>query len=157
MTLQLLFKALASPLQGFFFFSPERDRGLDAKTRSRTKNLSKSYFIWGYRRKKFPNSNPAGDSATKPLNSRNFPLFPGISRFQSLPSNINAAIRPSGSKKNDRAAARKKTIYQSTAVCWFEDLTAPPRAKNRALHSAPAAKNPARRLRQPVGNADISG
>ena len=39
----------------------------------------------------------------------------------------------------------------------FEDLTAPPRAKNRALHSAPAAKNPARRLRQPVGNADISG
>ncbi len=107
MTLQLLFKALASPLQGFFFFSPERDRGLDAKTRSRTKNLSKSYFIWGYRRKKFPNSNPAGDSATKPLNSRNFPLFPGISRFQSLPSNI---ITPAGSNP-----AKKGAVFRSPA------------------------------------------
>ena len=56
--------------------------------------LSKSYFIWGCRREKFPNSNPADKSAPKPLNSRNSSLFPAISRFQSHLSNaIGRACR----------------------------------------------------------------
>ena len=86
MALQLLFRALAISLQGLFF-NPECSHGLGAKIRSGVKNLSKSYFIWGSRRKKFPNSNPDSGSAPKPLNSRNFP--PAISRSQTRLPNIN--------------------------------------------------------------------
>lgn len=50
------------------------------------KNLSKSCFIWGWRRKKFPNLNPVSNSAPKPLNSHNFP--PAVFSFQSHLSNI---------------------------------------------------------------------
>ena len=53
-------------------------------------NFSKSYFIRGRRRKNFPNSNPADKAAPKPFNSRNFPLFPAISRFQFRLSNVTA-------------------------------------------------------------------
>lgn len=87
MTPQLLFKILASPLQGLFF-SLECECGLGAKARSMVKNLSKSHLISGCLRKKFPNSNPDAKSAPKPLNSRNFPLFPGICRFLFHRSNI---------------------------------------------------------------------
>lgn len=87
MTLQLLFKILARPLQGLSF-SLECECGLGAKARSRVKNLSKSHLISGCLRKKFPNSNPDANSAPKPLNSRNFPLFPGICRFLFHLSNI---------------------------------------------------------------------
>ena len=41
-------------------------------------NLSKSYFIWKCRRKKFLNSNPADKSASKPLDSRNFSVSNSI-------------------------------------------------------------------------------
>ena len=85
MALQLLFRALAISLQGLFF-NPECSHGLGAKIRSGAKNLSKSYFIWGSRRKKFPNSNPDSGSVPKPLNSRNFP--PAISRSQTSIENL---------------------------------------------------------------------
>ena len=57
-------------------------------TARRGENRSKSYFILGIRRKKFPNSNPKAKSAPTLYFSRNFPLFPAISRFQTHPSNI---------------------------------------------------------------------
>lgn len=71
-----------------FFFSLGCECKLGAKARSRVKNLSKSHLISGCLRKKFPNSNPDAKSAPKPLNFRNFPLFPGICRFLFHRSNI---------------------------------------------------------------------
>ncbi|PWM28432.1 MAG: hypothetical protein DBX55_09570 [Verrucomicrobia bacterium] len=45
-------------------------------------NLSKSYFIWECRRKKFPSSNPADKSVPKAFK---FPQFPIISRHFPFP------------------------------------------------------------------------
>ena len=134
-------------------------------TARRGENRSKSYFILGIRRKKFPNSNPKAKSAPTLYFSRNFPLFPAISRFQTHPSNINRQAifypqkknaRGFGSarfnlpsrrnpserfKKNDRAPRAKKTIYQSTAVYWFEDLAAAARKKPRPTFRARRKKS----------------
>ncbi|MBP3527037.1 MAG: hypothetical protein J6J65_10940, partial [Opitutales bacterium] len=84
MNRQPRFNALASPLQGLFIAGS----GICSATARRGENRSKSYFILGIRRKKFPNSNPKAKSAPTLYFSRNFPLFPAISRFQTHPSNI---------------------------------------------------------------------
>ena len=67
-------------------------------------NFSKSYFIRGRRRKNFPNSNTADKAAPKPLNSRNFPLFPAISRFQSRLSNARRGSPANSLRKFARPA-----------------------------------------------------
>ena len=58
----------------------------------------------GRRRKNFPNSNPADKAAPKPLNSRNFPLFPAISRFQSRLSNARRGSPANSLRKFARPA-----------------------------------------------------
>ena len=87
MNRQPRFNALASPLRGLFIAAQDM-----LATARRGENRSKSYFILGIRRKKFPNSNPKAKSAPTLYFSRNFPLFPAISRFQTHPSNIIAEI-----------------------------------------------------------------
>ena len=63
-------------LQGRFF-TPQHNRA-GRQNSEQGGNIAKSCFICPRRRKKLPNSNPAGGSVPMPLNSRNFPLFPGF-------------------------------------------------------------------------------
>ncbi|PWM29198.1 MAG: hypothetical protein DBX55_07620 [Verrucomicrobia bacterium] len=62
MMMQLLFKTLVSSLQGPFFSTRRRDRGLDAEARSRAKIFPKLTSFFGVRHKKFLNSNPTANS-----------------------------------------------------------------------------------------------
>ena len=76
--------------KGVFFSHRARDRGLDAKTRSRAKTLPNLASFAGAGAKSFQTQiRPVTPPQT--LNSRNFPLFPGISRFRPHLSNITAS------------------------------------------------------------------
>lgn len=99
--LQPLFKALASLLKEPFF-NPAREDKQDTKFKTGRKTFPNlTSFFWG-RRKKFQNSNPGANSAPKPLNSGNLPLFPGI--FRILSHHSNAAAR----KRRQKTPAPRK-------------------------------------------------
>ena len=115
-------------------------------TARRGENRSKSYFILGIRRKKFPNSNPKAKSAPTLYFSRNFPLFPAISRFQTHPSNIT------GRRANFRSTWRAFRAGMRRSCASPE----PRRARGRALRAF--ARRPADYRRHAEGDvADSVG
>ena len=69
-------------LRGRFFFNPERDHRLDAKNSEQGENFSCSYFIWGCRRKKNPNSDLGAKFSATYLNSLKFLPAYRAARFE---------------------------------------------------------------------------
>ena len=128
---QLFFKAPAKPLQGLFL--TRRDHRLDADARSRTKTFPNLASFGACRRKKFPNSNPAANSAPRPLNSRNFPF--AIQSFKHR--QVYAAGRKNKSRRDARGVfgirKRSRRLYKRERQSPFTSLSPNLRGRISAL------------------------
>ena len=136
---QLFFKAPAKPLQGLFL--TRRDHRLDADARSRTKTFPNLASFGACRRKKFPNSNPAANSAPRPLNSRNFPF--AIQSFKHR--QVYADGRKNKSRRDARGVfgirKRSRRLYKRERQSPFHELVAKFQRENICFTAACSSRS----------------
>ena len=146
------------------FLLPAQDMFATAR---RGENRSKSYFILGIRRKKFPNSNPKAKSAPTLYFSRNFPLFPAISRFQTHPSNITPKRVFKRAKKPlsaERGTSAENIFYRTARNRRIRTRPQPESGGHSEMRPNHARKEPParaihcrRRMGRILRNAEIRG